>query len=325
VSGEGDGVRKKRQRTGRTSGGIERMVKRVIAVGAVVLDQVYLTDALPREPTTVVARCYRERGGGPAATGAVAVAGLGGEANLWARVGDDPIGRRIAEELSGWGVWPTLRFDADGRSGVSTTVEDAAGRRLVVAFADSRLDPDPSWLPVSSLDDADAVLCDLSWPRATERVLKEAGKIGVPVVLDADPASPDLARRVMPLADYALFSEPGLQRLTGMADPHAGLAEAQTYSGGMVGVMLGQGGFHWLDAGAAGHVTSFAAAAADARCAGHVFHGAFALAIAEGLDVAHAARFASAAATLNSTRAGDWSGIPSRAEVDGLVAAEPVA
>ena len=55
--------------------------------------------------------------------------------------------------------------------------------------------------------------------------------------------------------------------------------------------------------------------------AGDVFHGAFALALAEGRDVAAALRFAAAAAGLKCTRLGGSMAAPYRAEVEALLVA----
>jgi sulfofructose kinase len=59
----------------------------------------------------------------------------------------------------------------------------------------------------------------------------------------------------------------------------------------------------------------FAVAAVDTLGAGDTFHGAFALALAEGRDEPAAMRFAAAAAALKCTRFGGISGTPGRAEV----------
>jgi sugar/nucleoside kinase (ribokinase family) len=53
---------------------------------------------------------------------------------------------------------------------------------------------------------------------------------------------------------------------------------------------------------------------------GDAFHGAFALAIVEGMPVDGACAFANAAAALKCTRFGGIAGAPTRAEVDALLA-----
>jgi sulfofructose kinase len=61
----------------------------------------------------------------------------------------------------------------------------------------------------------------------------------------------------------------------------------------------------------------------DTLAAGDVFHGAFALALAEGRAEIDAMRFAAAAAAIKCTRFGGISGAPGRAEVEALVTARP--
>jgi sulfofructose kinase len=60
-------------------------------------------------------------------------------------------------------------------------------------------------------------------------------------------------------------------------------------------------------------------AAVDTLGAGDVWHGAFALALAEGRPERQAVRFASAAAALKCTRFGGRNGAPRRAEVDAFL------
>jgi sulfofructose kinase len=54
-----------------------------------------------------------------------------------------------------------------------------------------------------------------------------------------------------------------------------------------------------------------------------VFHGGFALALAEGQDLAAAVRFASTAASLKCTRLGGSMAAPDRASVEAALAAPP--
>jgi len=60
--------------------------------------------------------------------------------------------------------------------------------------------------------------------------------------------------------------------------------------------------------------------AVDTLAAGDVWHGALALRLGEGMDVANAARFANAAAALKCTRPGGRRGAPTRKELADLLA-----
>ena len=63
--------------------------------------------------------------------------------------------------------------------------------------------------------------------------------------------------------------------------------------------------------------------AVDTLGAGDVWHGAFALALAEGQGEREAVRFASAVAAIKCTRFGGRAGTPTRDEVERFLAAHP--
>src|SRR5262245_11103397 len=159
----------------------------VLCVGVAVLDNMFAIDRFPAEPTKTFAQNFRQIGGGPAANGAVTIARLGGQVRLWARVGGVAIGAQIVKELGEYGVdTSTIRLVPDCRSGVSAVMVDGKGERFIFAFADRTLDTDTSWLPAEIPADTDVVLCDVRWPLASERVMRQAQARGLPVVLDAD-------------------------------------------------------------------------------------------------------------------------------------------
>ena len=289
----------------------------VACVGIAVLDHVFSAPALPSVAGKHFAAGYLEVGGGPAATAAVAVARLGGAARFWGRVGDDPAGARIVEELSGWGVdIAQVRRCPDGRSSVSAVMVDARGERMIVAFADPQLDRSADWLPLDTLDSAQAVLADARWPEGAHSALAAARDRGLPGLLDADATPDDAARGLLPLASHVAFSSAGLAQIAGTDDPAEGLARAAGLTEGWLAVTAGDKGCYWLDGGRLRHVPAFAVAVRDTLGAGDVFHGALALALAERQPDETAIRFASAAAALKCTRPGGRAGLPDRAEVE---------
>jgi sulfofructose kinase len=106
----------------------------------------------------------------------------------------------------------------------------------------------------------------------------------------------------------------------GTADPDQALAELSGRTDGWVAVTLGGDGVAWLDGSTTRHLRPPDVAVVDTLGAGDVFHGAFALALAEGRDEAAAIRFATAAAAAKCSRPGGQDGIPTRATVDALEA-----
>jgi sugar/nucleoside kinase (ribokinase family) len=77
----------------------------------------------------------------------------------------------------------------------------------------------------------------------------------------------------------------------------------------------------WLEDGELRQFPAFRVDVVDTLGAGDTFHGAFALMLAEGVDIRMAVRFSAAAAAIkcaNRERAGIL-GAPSRAEVDAFL------
>jgi ribokinase len=66
-------------------------------------------------------------------------------------------------------------------------------------------------------------------------------------------------------------------------------------------------------------VPGFPVQAVDSTAAGDAWNGGFAVALAEGKEIAAAAKFANAAGAISVTRSGAQSSIPRRAEVDRLL------
>jgi sulfofructose kinase len=293
----------------------------IICVGIAVLDEIFAVEAIPARPGKYFASDYRSIGGGPASTAAVAAVAMGARTALWARVGEDRTGEQIIAELAAFGVDASaIRRVPGGRSGLSAVVVDGAGDRLTINFADPGLDTDPAWLPLERVKTADAVLCDCRWPAGAEAALRQARRDGRIAVLDGD-ITPDAAVTTLaPLASHVAFSQGGLQQFAGTTDPEAGLRLAEGRIAGWLCVTLGPDGCLVLDDGVVRHVPAFAIEAIDTTGAGDVFHGALAVALAEGRDALAACQFASAAAALKCTRFGGRSGIPDRFQVDDFLA-----
>ena len=234
-------------------------------------------------------------------------------------MGDDSVGAAIIAELRREGIEAGgVRQVQSARSAWSAVAIDPGGERLILNTPGSGLDVEPDWLDRAALSGAGAVLVDMGWPVAAELLLGLARVAQVPSVLDADLGPDPDAARLFPLADHLIFSADGLRLQTSTADPVDGLRRIRPCAapGAVLGVTLGAHGFLWLDDDRPRSIPAPEVEVVDTLGAGDVFHGAYALAIAEGRTVEQSARFANAAAALKCTRPGGRAGIPDRAEVD---------
>jgi sulfofructose kinase len=295
------------------------MTRKVVCSGIAVLDRAYELPALPFRAGKVIARGYREVGGGMAATAAVAIAHLGGDALWCGRLGRDEVGDALLGMLHRHRVDTRGTTQAEGaRSPTSGILVDPQGERILAVFPGEGL-PEDAPLDPGWLDGAGAVLGDPRWITGAERLFAAARARGIPRVLDAEMSPEGVLARLVPQADHVVFSEHGLAGFAGTTDAEAGLARVAPTLDATVAVTLGDRGSLWWIGGRAVAVPAPRVAARDTTGCGDVFHGAYALALAEGAAVLDAARFATAAAALKAANGNGWDGMPGRAAVQALL------
>lgn len=296
--------------------------RHVLCIGSANLDYVVEVENLPNGEGKQLARGVRWSGGGLAATAAVAVSALGARASWRGAMGDDESGRMLGAMLDAAGVeWGEDSIVTNGRTPVAPVLVAADGSRWLAWPGGLSVDEAAASAAPPSINDVDAIVADTSSPIFTAAVLAEARERGIPRVLDCEmldgPASADLAA----LANHVIFSTEGLTRYSGSSDPSVGLLRAaERLPHALVGVTLGGDGSAWALAEGLSWLPAPRVRAVDTTGCGDVFHGAFALAIAEGLEAMPAARFATAAAAIKAERGEGWTGMPARADVDNVIA-----
>lgn len=294
------------------------MTARVICVGIAVLDLVFEVAALPGGGSKFAARTRREVAGGIAANAAMAVARLGGQARLVSRVGDDALGDSLRAALAEAQVdCSTLAVTRDGSTSTSAVFVDPLGERMLINHKDPALfDALP---PPLILGGGDAVMCDLRWPQAARLALAAAAEAGVPGVLDYDLA-PEEASDLIALASHVIFSEGALLALVGGSDRRSALARlAGDHPGIAFAVTAGAEGVDWNAGGRSGTLAGLPVKAVDTLGAGDVFHGAAALALAEGRSFSEALAFANVAAAVKVSRPSGPGAFPTRPEVEAMM------
>ena len=296
------------------------MAPRLIAVGAICDTRIYRVDQVPALPGKILASAMCQVTDGMAISAACAFVRLGGRAAVWARLGDDAAGGKMRRDLVAEGVDVSgLHVVSASASSQVAVIVDQRGDRLVVPFHDPGVDASPDWLPLERLAEADFLHCDARWADGAEAALNAARERGVPSMLDGEVAPLETLQRLVPLADYAVFSDAGLLIYAGCDDVLSALCRVGAAHPGHVGASCGADGYYWYEHGEIRHVAAPVVEVVDTLAAGDVFHGAFALALLEGLDIAGAARFACTAASLKCTRFGSRLGCPTREEVDAFI------
>jgi sulfofructose kinase len=305
------------------------MTARIICLGNTTLDKVWPLAQLPVTGGKYRASDYLELGGGMAANAAVAAARLGGQVAYWGRAGDDSAGNTMKKEMAAYGVdVAEFRLFHGARSSTSAVLVSDDGERAIINFRGAGIPDDPAWLPLEQVRNAKAVLADIRWVEGACAVFAAARACNIPTVLDGEIAPDAAFAATLPLVDHAIFSEPGLRSFFGNkpldsdSDRITALQRVRALGCRVASVTRGAQGLVWIDDSGIHSQPSFAVHVVDTTGAGDVFHGAYALALAEGSTVPEAMRFASAVAALKCTRRGGRAGIPDRAEAAAFLAGQ---
>ncbi|MBY5835444.1 sugar kinase (plasmid) [Rhizobium leguminosarum] len=297
--------------------------RRVLCVGAAVMDTLFRVRSLPTGQGKILPYDMLQIAEGMASSAAFAVARLGGNASLWGAVGNDATGERIIADLGNSGIDTSGMLRVDGaRSAIATILVDDQGERLIVPFYDADLHETVKPVTRQDVSSFDAVLVDVRWPKLALRTLSAAREAGKPAILDGDVAGDGVIEMLAPAASHIVFSQPAAERLAGTAElvKVVGLLKRK-FEHAFISVTAGENGSFWFDdrTGEVAHLAAPKVRAVDTLAAGDIFHGAFALAVAEGLPIEETMRWASMAAALKCQVFGGRTGAPSRAEVcDGL-------
>jgi ribokinase len=300
----------------------------LIVVGSSNTDLIVRAKRLPQAGETVLGGDLTTAAGGKGANQAVAAARLGARVTFVARIGTDMFGEQALASLERDGLdLRFLRRDPAAPSGVALIVVDEQGQNLIAVApgANHRLTPADvaAAQPALAHEGAQVMLLQLETPLETVLAAAQTGKAaGQTVILNPAPAQP-LPDALYAALDFITPNEHEAAALTGEAEPEAAARSLLARGVGVVVITLGAAGaLAATREGAAERVPGFRVQAVDTTAAGDAFNGALGTALARGLALRAAVRYAHAAAALAVTRAGAQPSLPTRAEVEALLAAQ---
>lgn len=289
---------------------------RIACVGHAALDHVFEVERFPTAATKTPAHRYRPGTGGMAFNAAIAAARLGAAVRMVGRVGDEAGVQMLRDRLRREGIEDRALENVRGAmTSVSAIVVDAAGERQIFNHRGDAIVRGHA-LDTRVLDGADVVLADPRWVAGADAALRWARARGVTSVFDADVAPAADLRRLVPLARWAVFSEPGLAVYAEPGDIEAGLGQALRDGCEVAMVTRGALNVMWMRRG--GTLQQLAVpevAAVDTTAAGDVFHGALAVALGERMAEGAAVQFAACAAAIKCLRGPGVLGAPTRSQL----------
>ncbi|GAB3345923.1 ribokinase [Lysobacter tyrosinilyticus] len=290
----------------------------VLVAGSANLDFVVRTPHVPAPGETVLGHGFATFPGGKGANQAVACARAGGApTRMLLALGDDPQAMPIEASLRDAGVeLDIVRTPVATGTAFICLGDDAENAITVVPGANAELRGEH----LREVSGIQALLLQLESPLVSvEAWARAARAAGAQVVLNAAPAprSP-LSPELLSALDLLIVNEGELTALTG-ADGSIAARVSRLAVPGVV-VTLGARGCYAHIADRAWLQPGYRVDAVDTTGAGDTFCGTLVAALASGEDTGQALRRASAAGALACTRLGAQTSVPTRAEVDALLA-----
>lgn len=296
----------------------------VAGLGECSVDTTVQVASFPRPDTKTPASSIVERPGGQVATAARALARLGWSARYAGSVGDDGGGTLVLDALRSDGVQcgacrvvpgvPTRR--------AVILVDASSGTRTVLEFRDPRLNRPADLIP-AVVAGARVLLVDGTDMDAAVRAAGMARAAGIRVVVDVDEGVAEPGP-LLTEADVVIASQRFAEAAGGGSDVARGarVLAARHPLASVVCVTLGEAGCLARCGDEELHCPGFRVPSVDTTGAGDVFRAGFIAAwlrSPEGGDLRGLLRYANAAAALSCRAVGAQGGLPTDAEVLGLL------
>lgn len=268
----------------------------VSCIGMVTLDLISQLQRFPAADSETRIEKSLVALGGPIGRGAVAAHRLGANVKLLSMVGTGAESALFRSEVAGEGLSATLvEADAPMQHSVVIVAREEASRTILWEQSPRATEELLAKVP-TLVAGSDCVLTDCTDEELTRVVAAEAHWQRVPVVIDTGSYKPwfeEIARLIdfiIVPAKFLAARSPGVAVSDGLAAAHRDFGSTVTV------VTRGARGGLWRDAEGEHAYDAVTVDAVDSCGAGDVFHGAFAVAVARGLDAAAAVRLSAWAA-----------------------------
>ena len=301
----------------------------IVILGVFVADTAYRAPRPPKMGETIMGDSFALGPGGKGSNQAVAAAMAGGTVHMITRLGLDPFADMALATWAKAGVHPAVTQHADSYTGAAYIyIESGTGNNAIiicpgVASTICTADIDAQ---AGLIRSASVFVTQLEQPLPVALyALQMARAAGVKTILNPAPAAP-LPEGMLALCDYVTPNESEAEALTGL--PVTSVDEAtraaqklRQMGAGAAIITLGDKGALYHDGSQTFHTPVISAGPVlETTGAGDAFNGGFATAIAEGQTPQNAVRFGCATAGISVTRAGTAPSMPSRAEIEALLA-----
>jgi len=297
----------------------------VVGFGLNTIDLIAVVRHYPKPDSKQPLVDFVECPGGQAATAMTVCARLGWTARYVGRFGDDARGRRARASLQDDGVDLSACEDVSAPQPFSLILVDGQGRRTVLWSRAPGLNMDAGDVDPAVVTSGRVLLVDCHQTAAATRAAACGRRAGIPTMVDVEHVRPGMEDLLAEI-DLIITARSFPEAFTGVSGIGAALAGlAQRFQPAMVCATLGHEGSLAIVGGTEIRTPGFRIPVVDSTGAGDVFRGGLIaawLAAGARTQVDEVLRYANAVAALKCRALGARTAIPSREEVEHLLARE---
>ncbi|MDA0769183.1 MAG: ribokinase [Chloroflexi bacterium] len=300
----------------------------VVVLGSINMDLVATMPRMPVSGETIMGDSFHTTPGGKGANQAVAAAKLGANVRMVGRVGNDAFGPTLLDGLRGHGIDVSgVAIDPSNSTGIAMILLESNGQNRIMAVYGANMGCDNAQLEAATraLEGADVLLLQLEVPLEVSLAAAEyARSQGIRVVWDPAPAR-ELPVEAFVAADILTPNQSEAEILTGIrvvdVDSAEAAARAILAKGTSVAIVkLGEEGLVFATKDQVRHLPAFDVNVVDSVAAGDAFGGGLAVGLGEGKALLDAVRLGMASGALAVTMSGAQEAMPTRQEVQALIA-----
>lgn len=302
---------------------------KVAILGIFAADLAFRAKRLPVMGETLLGEGFVMGPGGKGSNQSVAAARAGGDVRFITKIGQDAFGDIAIATWKGAGVDTScvtrLADQLTGAAFIFVSSETGNNAIIVNAGAAGTVTAADVVAAEAAIKDSRVFVTQLETAvEASWRGLELARKAGAITVFNPAPAA-KIDPAIYKLCDYVTPNETEAAEITGVQvvsvdDARAAGNKLLEMGVGNALITLGANGVLLHNAKQSVHVPAYKVKVVETTGAGDAFNGGFAVAIGEGQDPVAAARFGVATASLSVTKAGTAPSMPTRAEIDKMLA-----
>ncbi len=269
-------------------------MRKVVGLGACVLDTIISCNVYPKEDTKQKADEIFQIGGGPVANALVVIGKLGVKAEVIGAFGSDSAADYILSDFKNYNVEINNAVKVDNTTSFTSYILLSEEKTTRTCVFDRGTVPDKEEnVKLDALKDAYILHLDGNYLNSAIYAAKKAKELGVKVSLDAGGLYNGI-EKLLPLVDILIPSAEFAIGFTGKTNVEDAMLELNArFNPEVLIVTDGSKGGYYFENGKALHYDSVKVRAVDTNGAGDTFHGAFIVAYCNDMSIKECCDFAS--------------------------------